>query len=153
MARTAVSALSFLALAAEVEGAGVTPVEDVVDGFSDLSLGFSFSLSLSGLGASGRGPNCIDVEVVVGVDCEVELLVCTGLGEAKDEEVGGLLGIPDVGRLREGTLLPGIFRFGGFGGVKAERQIIKDYLQISLYFFEGIIYYTDAQAKMGLKIS
>lgn len=39
----------------------------------------------------------------------------------RDEEEGGLLGSPDVGRLGEGTLAPDMFRrFEGFGGVKAE---------------------------------
>lgn len=40
---------------------------------------------------------------------------------ARDDEEGGLLGSPDVGRLGEGTLAPDMFRrFEGFGGVKAE---------------------------------
>lgn len=43
----------------------------------------------------------------------------------EEEEEGGLVGNPDVGRLGEGTLAPGIFRrFGGFGGVKAEKYRI-----------------------------
>lgn len=38
-----------------------------------------------------------------------------------DDEEGGLLGSPDVGRLGDGTLAPDMFRrFEGFGGVKAE---------------------------------
>lgn len=59
VAGTAVSAFSFLALAAEIEGAGVLPVDDGVGGFSAFSLGFSFSLTLSAsrsLGGSGREP-------------------------------------------------------------------------------------------------
>lgn len=40
---------------------------------------------------------------------------------AREDEEGGLLGSPDVGRLGEGTLAPDMFRrFEGFGGVKAE---------------------------------
>lgn len=47
MAGTAMSGFSFLALAAEVEGAGVLPVDEGVGGFSALSLVFSFSLGRS----------------------------------------------------------------------------------------------------------
>lgn len=47
VAGTAVSGFSFLALAAEVEGAGVLPVEDGVEDFSVFSFIFSFSLKLS----------------------------------------------------------------------------------------------------------
>lgn len=57
MAGTAVSGFSFLALAAEVEGAGVLPVDDGVECFSVFSLAFSFSFTLSAsrsLGGSGR---------------------------------------------------------------------------------------------------
>lgn len=60
VAGTAVSGFSFLALVAEVEGAGVLPVDDGVEGFSVFSLGFSFSLTLSAshsLGGSGREPD------------------------------------------------------------------------------------------------
>lgn len=60
VAGTAVSGFSFLALVAEVEGAGVLPVDDGVAGFSVFSLDFSFSLTLSvsrSLGGSGREPD------------------------------------------------------------------------------------------------
>lgn len=130
VAGTAVSGFSFLALAAEVEGAGVLPVEDGVGGFSAFSLGFSFSLNLSAsrsLGGSDREPDWaveeVDIEVEVGLEWEIDVLVWAGLDEAKEDEEGGLLGNPDVGRLGEGTLAPGMFRrFGGFGGVKAGRE-------------------------------
>lgn len=81
VAGTAVSGFSFLALAAEVEGAGVPPAEDGVGGFSAFSLGFSFSLALSGsrsLGASGRGPGWVikefDVDVGVGLEWATDVL-------------------------------------------------------------------------------
>jgi len=132
VAGTAVSGFSFLALAAEVEGAGVLPVEDGVGGFSAFSLGFSFSLNLStsrSLGGSGRGAVwvveevAVDVEVDVRLEWETDVLVCAGLDEAKEDEEEGLLGNPDVGKLGEGTLAPGMFRrFGGFGEVKAETE-------------------------------
>ena len=108
------------------------PVEEGVAGFSAFSLGFSFSLDLSGsrsLGGSGRGPAGtaeevdVDVEVDVRLGWEMDVLVCAGLDEAKEDEEEGLLGNPDVGKLGEGTLAPGMFRmFGGFGGVKAGIQ-------------------------------
>lgn len=128
VAGTAVSGLSFLALAAEVEGAGVLPVDDGVDGFSIFSLGFSFSLTLSAsrsLGGSCWEPDWVvekvEVEVEVGLEWEADVLGWAGLDAATDDEEGGLLGNPDVGRLGEGTLAPGIVRrFEGFGGVKAE---------------------------------
>lgn len=127
VAGTAASCFSFLVLAAEVDGAGVHPVEDGVEGFSVFSLwwGFSFSLDLSALrslGCSGREPDwvVVVVEVEVGLEWATDVLACAGLGDAKEEEEGGLLGNPDVGRLGEGTLAPGMFRrFGGLGGVKA----------------------------------
>lgn len=126
VAGTAVSGFSFLALAAEVEGAGVLPVDDGVGGFSVFSLGFSFSLPLSAsrsLGGSGREPCWVveelELDVEVGLEREPDELFWAGLDAARDEE-GGLLGNPDVGRLGEGTLAPGMFRrFEGFGGVKA----------------------------------
>ena len=125
VAGTAVSGLSFLALAAEVEGAGVLPVDD--EDFSVFSLGLSFSRTLSGshsLGGSVREPDWVveDValDVEVGVECEAEVLLWPGVDTARDDEEGGLLGSPDVGRLGEGTLAPDMFRrFEGFGGVKA----------------------------------
>lgn len=121
------SGFSFLALAAEVEGAGVLPVDDGVGGFSVFSLGFSFSLTLSAsrsLGGSGRELDWVveevEVDVEVGLEWEADVLVWAGLDAARDDEEGGLLGNPDVGRLGEGTLAPGMFRrFEGFGGVKA----------------------------------
>lgn len=127
VAGTAVSGFSFLALAAEVEGAGVLPVDDGVEGFSVCSLVFSFSLTLSAsrsLGGSGREPDWVvegvELDVEVGLEWEVDVLVWAGLDAARDDEEGGLLGNPDVGRLGEGTLAPGMFRrFEGFGGVKA----------------------------------
>lgn len=125
VAGTAVSGFSFLALAAEVEGAGVLPVEDGVGGFSALSLGFSFSLDLSvsrSLGGSGRELDWAveEVEMELELEWETDVLVWEGLDAAKEDEEGGLLGNPDVGRLGEGTLAPGMFRrFEGFGGVKA----------------------------------
>lgn len=62
----------------------------------------------------------VEVEVEVGLEWATDVLACAGLGDAKEEEEGGLLGNPDVGRLGEGTLAPGMFRrFGGLGGVKA----------------------------------
>lgn len=57
VAGTAVSGFSFLALAAEVEGAGVLPVDCGAEGFSVFSLAFSLSLNLSvsrSLEGSGR---------------------------------------------------------------------------------------------------
>lgn len=121
------SGFSFLALAAEVEGAGVLPVDDGVGGFSVFSLGFSFSLTLSAshsLGGSGREPDWVveeeELDVEVGLEWEADVLVWPGEDVARDDEEGGLLGNPDVGRLGEGTLAPGMFRrFDGFGGVKA----------------------------------
>lgn len=57
---------------------------------------------------------------------EVDVLVWAGLDAVRDDEEGGLLGNPDVGRLGEGTLAPGMFRrFEGFGGVKAELDELK----------------------------
>lgn len=74
---TAVSGFSFLALAAEVEGAGVLPVEDGVEGFSVFSLGLSFSFSLKlstsrSLWGPGRKPDGVveEVELDVGVGLE-----------------------------------------------------------------------------------
>lgn len=121
------SGFSFLALAAEVEGAGVLPVDDGVEGFSAFSLDFSFSLTLSAsrsLGSSGRELDWVveevELDVEVGLEWETDVLVWAGLDAARDDEEGGLLGNPDVGRLGEGTLAPGMFRrFEGFGGVKA----------------------------------
>lgn len=56
----------------------------------------------------------------MGFEWEADVLVWAGLDAARDDEEGGLLGNPDVGRLGEGTLAPGMFRrFEGFGGVKA----------------------------------
>ena len=134
------SGFSFLALAAEVEGAGVLPVEEGVADFSAFSLGFSFSLDLSGsrsLGGSGRGPVGtaeevdVDVEVEVRLEWETDVLVCAGLDEAKEDEEEGLLGNPDVGKLGEGTLAPGMFRmFVGFGGVKAGTQENRNRLML-----------------------
>lgn len=125
VAGTAVSGFSFLALAAEVEGAGVLPVDD--GDFSVFSLGLSFSRTLSGshsLGGSGREPAWVVEDVVldveVGLECEADVLLWPGVDAARDDEEGGLLGCPDVGRLGEGTLAPDMFRrFEGFGGVKA----------------------------------
>lgn len=133
VAGTAVSGFSFLALAAEVEGAGVLPVDDGVEGFSVFSLGFSFSLTLSAsrsLGGSGREPDWVveevELDVEVGLEWEADVLGWAGLDAARDDEEGGLLGNPDVGRLGEGTLAPGMFRrFEGFGGVKAELDELK----------------------------
>lgn len=127
MAGTAVSGFSFLALAAEVEGAGVLPVEDGVGGFSVFSFGFSFSFTLSAphsFCGSGREPDWVvegvEVDVEVGLEWEADVLVWPEVDAAKDDEEGVLLGSPDVGRLGEGTLAPGMFRrFEGFGGVKA----------------------------------
>lgn len=129
VAGTAVSGFSFLALAADVEGAGVLPVEDGVEGFSVFSLTFSLSLVLSAsrsLEDSGREPEWIDeeVEVDVGVELEweAEVLVWAELDVARDDEEGGLFGNPEVGRLGEGTLAPDMFRrLEGLGGVKAEK--------------------------------
>lgn len=129
MAGTAVSGFSFLALVAEVDGAGVLPVDDGVEGFSTFSLDFSFSLNLSAsrsLGSSGREPDRVveevELDVEVGLEWETDVLVWAGLDAARDDEEGGLLGNPDVGRLGEGTLAPGMFRrFEGFGGVKAKK--------------------------------
>ncbi len=75
------SAFSFLALAAEVEGAGVLPAEDGVGGFSAFSLGFSFSLALSGSrswehqdeGLAGSSKS-FDVDVGVGLECATDVL-------------------------------------------------------------------------------
>lgn len=127
VAGTAVSGFSFLALAAEVEGAGVLPVDDGVGAFSVFSLGFSFSLTLSAspsLEGSGREPDWaveeVELDAEVGLEWEAHVLVWPGVDAARDDEEGGLLGNPDVGRLGEGTLAPGMFRrFEGFGGVKA----------------------------------
>lgn len=127
VAGTEGSGLSFLALAADVEGAGVLPVSEGL-GFSNFSLGFSFSLDLSAsrsLGGSGRELSCVvmavEVDMGVGVEWEVDVLAWVGLGEAREE--GALLDNPEVGRLGEGALAPGMFRrFVGFGGVKARRQ-------------------------------
>lgn len=127
VAGTAVSGFSFLALAAEVEGAGVLPVEDGVGGFSVFSFGFSFSLTLSAphsFCGSGREPDWVvegvELDVEVGLEWEADVLVWPEVDVAKDDEEGVLLGNPDVGRLGEGTLAPGMFRrFEGFGGVKA----------------------------------
>lgn len=56
----------------------------------------------------------------VGLEREADVLIWAGLDAAREDEEGGLLGSPDVGRLGEGTLAPGMFRrFEGFGGVKA----------------------------------
>lgn len=79
VAGTAVSGFSFLALAAEVEGAGVPPAEDGVGGFSAFSLGFSLALSETrSLGASGRVPGCVvkefDVDVGVGLEWGTDVL-------------------------------------------------------------------------------
>lgn len=80
VAGTAVSGFSFLALAAEVEGAGVPAVDDGVGGFSTFSLGFSFSLAFSGsrsLRGSARGPSVareFDVGAVVVVEWATEVL-------------------------------------------------------------------------------
>lgn len=129
VAGTAVSGCSFLALAAEVDGAGVLPVDDGVEDFSRFSLGFSLSLTLSAshsLGASGREPDWVvedvELDVEVGLEWETDVLVWPGVDVATDDDDGGLLGNPDVGRLGEGTLAPDIFRrFEDFGGDKAER--------------------------------
>ncbi len=148
VAGTAVSGFSFLALAAEVEGAGVLPVDDGVGGFSVFSLGFSFSLTLSvshSFGGSGREPDWaveeveLDVEVEVGLEREADVLVWAGLDAARDDEEGGLLGNPDVGRLGEGTLAPGMFRrLEGFGGVKAGNfSNTHKKVLIQAHFFNG----------------
>lgn len=134
VAGTAVSGFSFLALAAEVEGAGVLPVDSGVGGFSVFSLGFSFSLVLSesrSLGGSAREPGWVvedvELDVEVGLEREADVLIWAGLDAARDDEEGGLLGNPDVGRLGEGTLAPGMFRrFEGFGGVKAGNILNTD---------------------------
>ena len=136
VAGTAVSGFSFLALAAEVEGAGVLPVEHGVEGFSVFSLPFSFSFSTTlsasrSLEGSGREPDWVivdeELDVGVGLEWEAEELVWAGQDAAIDDEEGGLLGNPEVGRLGEGTLAPGMFRrFGGFGGVKAGNVSNKD---------------------------
>lgn len=58
----------------------------------------------------------------VGLEWEADVLFWAGLDAARDAEEGGLLGNPEVGRLGEGTLAPGMFRrLEGFGGVKAEK--------------------------------
>lgn len=99
MAGTAVSGFSFLALAAEVEGAGVLPVDDGVGGFSVFSLGFSFSLTLSAspsLEGSGREPDWaveeVELDAEVGLEWEAHVLVWPGVDAARDDEEGGLLG-------------------------------------------------------------
>lgn len=81
MAGTAVSGFSFFALAAEVVGAGVPPVDDGVADFSTFSLGFSFSLDLSAsrsFGCSAREPGCgaedVDVELDVGFEWATDVL-------------------------------------------------------------------------------
>lgn len=147
VAGTAVSGFSFLALAAEVEGAGVLPVDDGVGGFSVFSLDFSFSLTLSpshSLRGSGRETVWVvvgvELDVEVGLDWEADVLVWPGVDVARDDEEGGLLGNPDIGRLGEGTLAPGMFRrFEGFGGVKAgnvsntdRNVIINRYMTLTL---------------------
>lgn len=129
VAGTAVSGFSFLALAAEVDGAGVLPVDDGVEDFSRFTLGFSLSLTLSAshsLEASDREPDWVvedvELDVEVGLEWETDVLVWPGVDVATDDDDGGLLGNPDVGRLGEGTLAPDIFRrFEDFGGVKAEK--------------------------------
>lgn len=72
---------------------------------------------------------------MVGLEWEADVLVWAGLDAAIDDEEGGLLGNPDVGRLGEGTLAPGKFRrFEGFGGVKAGNFSKRDtFLRISKY--------------------
>lgn len=134
VAGTAVSGFSFLALAAEVEGAGVLPVDEGVGDFSVFSLDLSFSLCLSASRSLGRSAFDVDwveeeeeEEVVVELDWDTDALVWAGLDEVIDEDEDGvLLGNPDVGRLGEGTLAPGIFRrFEGLGGVKAEFDELK----------------------------
>lgn len=135
MAGTAVSGFSFLALAAEVEGAGVLPVDDGVENFSVFSLDFSFSLippsASRSLEGSGREPDGVveevELDVTVELEWEADVLVWAGLDAARDDEEGSLLGNPDVGRLGEGTLAPGMFRrFEGFGGVKAGKYSNTD---------------------------
>lgn len=80
VAGTAVSGFSFLALAAEVEGAGVLPVDD--GDFSVFSLGLSFSRTLSVLhsfGGSGREPDWVvedvELDVEVALECEADVLL------------------------------------------------------------------------------
>lgn len=76
VAGTAVSGFSFLALAAEVVGAGVPPMEEGVADLSTFSLGFSFSRGLStsrslGVGSCrelGREVVDVDVELDVGLE-------------------------------------------------------------------------------------
>lgn len=123
------SGFSFLALAADVEGAGVLPVEDGVNVFSVFSLAFSISFSLKlsasrSLWGPGRKPDGVveevELDVGVGLEWEADAFVWAGLDAARDAKEG-LLGNPEVGRLGEGTLALGMFRrFEGFGGVKAE---------------------------------
>lgn len=68
---------------------------------------------------------------------------------ARDDEEGGLLGSPDVGRLGEGTLAPDMFRrFEGFGGgVKAEKisdtnaYTHLESTQIHIHFYDIFLNY------------
>lgn len=147
MAGTAASGFSFLALAAEVEGARVLPVDDGVGDFSAFSLDFSFSftLSLSGsLEVSGQVLDWVvkgvEFDVEVGLEWETDVLVWVRLDAAGDDDEGGLLGNPDVGRLGEGTLAPGMFRrLEVFGGVKAGIVLKKKQKIINnLYANNGI---------------
>lgn len=80
VAGTAASGFSFLALAAEVEGAGVLPVDD--GDFSVFSLGLSFSRTLSLLhsfGGSCREPDWVvedaELDVEVALECEADVLL------------------------------------------------------------------------------
>lgn len=80
VAGTAVSGFSFLALAAEVEGAGVLPVDNGVWGFSVFSLGLSFSFTLSASRSfSGREADWVvegmEFDVEVGLEWEADVLV------------------------------------------------------------------------------
>lgn len=70
---------------------------------------------------------------------EVDVLVWAGLDAVRDDEEGGLLGNPDVGRLGEGTLAPGMFRrFEGFGGVKAANVSNTDKkIRLNRFSFHG----------------
>lgn len=80
VAGTAVSGFSFLALAAEVEGAGVPPVGNNAEDFSVFSLDLdSLALSVSrSLGGSAREPGWVvrefDVDVVVVLEWATEVL-------------------------------------------------------------------------------